>query len=218
MQLSRILTLCAVTAAALAGARGYARVLPDPAVDMDRATAPHRDTAVLAGGCFWGVEAVFEELAGVDRVVAGFAGGEKNTAHYETVSTGRTGHAESVEITYNPSKITYGQILKIFFGVAHNPTEKNRQGPDTGTQYRSVIFYRDAEQQRIAEAYIKQLTDAGIFNHPIVTEVAPLTKFYPAEEHHQQFVKNNPTFPYVVYNDLPKLAELKQEYAPMLKK
>jgi peptide-methionine (S)-S-oxide reductase len=210
MRLLGILSLLAVAA--------FARELPDPAVDMDRATAPKKDVAVLAGGCFWGVEAVFEELAGVNKVVSGFAGGQGSPVSYERVSTGTTGHAESVEITYEPAKITYGQLLKIFFSVAHDPTQKNRQGPDTGTQYRSAIFYRNAEQQHIAEAYIKQLTDAKVFSRPIVTEVAPLTKFYAAEGYHQQFVKHNPTYPYVVYNDLPKLAELKHEYPEMLKK
>jgi len=208
------LWMCAVLGLGAA----FARELPDPAVDMDRANAPKKDTAVFAGGCFWGVEAVFESLAGVDKVLSGFAGGEASTAHYEIVSTGSTGHAESVEITYEPSKITYGQLLKIFFGVAHDPTQKNRQGPDTGTQYRSAIFYRDAEQQRIAEAYIKQLNGAKVFSRPIVTEVVPLKKFYEAEGYHQQFVKRNPNYPYVVYNDLPKLAELKREYAPMCKR
>jgi peptide-methionine (S)-S-oxide reductase len=203
--------------AALAGTCATARMLPDPAIDIDRATAPHKETAVFAGGCFWGVEAVFEQLAGVQKVVAGFAGGEAKTAHYEIVSTGRTGHAESVEVTYDPAQITYGQLLKIFFAVAHDPTQKNRQGPDDGTQYRSAIFYKDAEQQRIAEAYIKQLNDAHVFKKAIVTEVTPLTHFYPAEGYHQEFVKRNPTYPYVVYNDLPKLAELKKEFGGMLK-
>jgi len=195
-------------------------VLPDPAIDMDR-TAPRQanreDTAVFAGGCFWGVEAVFEQLTGVQQVSAGFAGGDAASAHYEIVSSGLTRHAESVEIRYDPGKITYGQLLKIFFAVAHDPTQKNRQGPDWGAQYRSAIFYKDAEQQRIAEAYIKQLGDAHVFKSPIVTEVTALDRFYPAEEYHQQFVKRNPDYPYVVYNDLPKLAKLKQEYAPMLK-
>ena len=216
--LNRLFPVCIVAAVSLAGASAFGRMLPDPSVDMDHAALPHKDVAVFAGGCFWGVEAVFEQLTGVDRVLAGFAGGEASTAHYETVSGGRTGHAESVEITYDPAKISYGQLLKVFFAVAHDPTEKNRQGPDTGTQYRSAIFYRDAEQQRIAEAYIKQLEDAKAFSRPIVTEVTPLKRFYAAEGYHQQFVKHNPTYPYVVYNDLPKLAMLKKEFGPMLKK
>jgi peptide-methionine (S)-S-oxide reductase len=216
--LKKLLPVCIAAAVSLTAATAFGRMLPDPSVDMDPAAAPHKDTAVFAGGCFWGVEAVFEQLAGVDKVLAGFSGGEASTAHYEIVSGGRTGHAESVEITYDPAKVSYGQLLKVFFAVAHDPTEKNRQGPDTGTQYRSAIFYRDAEQQRIAEAYIKQLEDARAFKKPIVTEVTPLKRFYAAEGYHQQFVKHNPNYPYVVYNDLPKLAMLKKEFSPMLKK
>jgi peptide-methionine (S)-S-oxide reductase len=193
-------------------------MLPDPAVDMDRTAVKHKDTAVFAGGCFWGVEAVFEQLTGVDKVLSGFAGGDAASAHYDIVSTGSTGHAESVEVTYDPAQITYGQLLKIFFAVAHDPTQKDRQGQDTGTQYRSAIFYKDVEQKRIAEAYIKQLDDAHAFSKPIVTEVAPLSRFYAAESYHQQFVKRNPNYPYVVYNDLPKLAKLKEDFGPMLKK
>ena len=177
-------------AAAMAGCATPA-MLPDPAVDMDRTAAKHKDTAVFAGGCFWGVEAVFEQLAGVDQVLAGFAGGDAISAHYEIVSTGLTHHAESVEIAYDPARITYGQLLK--------------------------IFYKDAEQKRIAEAYIKQLGDAQAFKKPIATDVVALSRFYPAEGYHQQFVKKNPDYPYVVYNDLPKLAKLKQEYTAMLK-
>lgn len=203
--------------AAAMGSCATPAMLPDPAVDMDRAAAKHKDTAVFAGGCFWGVEAVFEQLTGVERVLSGFAGGDAASAHYEMVGSGLTSHAESVEITYDPGKITYGQLLKIFFAVAHDPTQKNRQGPDSGTQYRSAIFYRDAEQKRIAEAYIKQLGDAQVFKKPIVTEVTALSRFYPAEGYHQQFVKRNPGYPYVVYNDLPKLAKLQREYASMLK-
>jgi peptide-methionine (S)-S-oxide reductase len=203
--------------AAVMGGCATPAMLPDPVVDMDRATAKHKDTAVFAGGCFWGVEAVFEQLTGVDQVFSGFAGGDAASAHYEIVSSGLTRHAESVEVTYDPAKISYGRLLKIFFAVAHNPTQKNRQGPDSGPQYRSAIFYKDAEQKRIAEAYIKQLDDAHIFGSPIVTEVSGLDRFYPAEDYHQQFVKRNPDYPYVVYNDLPKLAKLRQQYAPMLK-
>jgi peptide-methionine (S)-S-oxide reductase len=203
--------------AAVMGASATAAMLPDPAVDSDRAAPKHKDTAVFAGGCFWGVEAVFEQLAGVERVLAGFAGGDAASAHYEIVGSGLTHHAESVEIAFDPGKITYGQLLKIFFAVAHDPTQKNRQGPDNGPQYRSAIFYKDAEQKRIAEGYIKQLGDAQVFRKPIVTEVVALSRFYPAEEYHQQFVRRNPDYPYVVYNDLPKLAELKREYASMLK-
>ena len=202
---------------AVMGGCASAAMLPDPAVDMDRAAAKHKDTAVFAGGCFWGVEAVFEQLAGVEQVLAGFAGGDAVTAHYEIVSSGMTRHAESVQVTYDPGKISYGQLLKIFFAVAHDPTQKNRQGPDSGTQYRSAIFYKDAEQKRIAEAYIGQLGAAHVFRSAIVTEVSALDRFYPAEEYHQQFVKRNPEYPYVVYNDLPKLAKLRQEYGGMVK-
>ena len=195
-----------------------AATFPNPATDIPASNAKPKETVVFAGGCFWGVEAVFESLKGVENAVSGYAGGAKATANYETVSTGRTGHAESVEITYDPTKITYGQLLKVFFAVAHDPTEKDYQGPDHGHQYRSAIFYRDDEQKKIAEAYIKQLEDAKVFSKPIVTEVTSLNKFYPAEGYHQQFVKHNPNYPYVVYNDLPKLAKLKQEFTPLLKK
>lgn len=190
---------------------------PDPAVDSDR-TAKGKQTAVFAGGCFWCTEAVFEQLAGVDKVVSGFAGGDAASAHYEIVSAGRTNHAESIEITYDPAKITYGTLLKVFFSVAHDPTQLNRQGPDYGRQYRSAIFYKDAEQKRIAEAYIKQLDEAQLFKKPIVTEVVALTHFYPAEAYHQHFVKLHPDHPYVVQNSLPKLDKLKKQYPELLKK
>ncbi len=190
---------------------------PDPKVDIP-ADSAGKQTAVLAGGCFWGVEGVFESLKGVTNAVSGYAGGEKSTAHYEVVSTGSTGHAESVQITFKPNEITYGQLLKIFFSVAHDPTELNRQGPDSGTQYRSAIFYSNEDQKRVAEAYIKQLNDANIFNRPIATQVLPLKGFYAAEAHHQRFLQNNPTYPYIVYNDLPKLAALKKQYPQMCRR
>lgn len=192
--------------------------LPDPAIDQDRSTAKGKQTAVLAGGCFWCTEAVFEHLAGVDKVISGFSGGEAGSAHYETVSEGRTNHAESIEITFDPAKITYGQLLHVFFEVAHDPTTLNRQGPDWGKQYRSAIFYKDAEQKKIAEAYIQQLQQAKIFAAPIVTEVSQLKGFYPAEEYHQDFVKRNPMHPYVVVNALPKLEKLKKHFGALLKK
>ena len=151
-------------------------------------------------------------------MVSGFSGGEKSTAHYETVSTGRTGHAESVKITYDPSQITYGELLKVYFAIAHDPTELNRQGPDTGTQYRSAIFYADDEQKKIAEAYIQKLNAAKVFERPIVTQVAPLKGFYAAEDYHQKFMQNNPTYPYIVYNDMPKLMALKKQYPAMCKR
>jgi peptide-methionine (S)-S-oxide reductase len=191
---------------------------PDPVQDIKVATAGTEQTAVLAGGCFWGVEAVFERLEGVSDVVSGFAGGSKATAHYEVVSSGTTGHAESVKITYDPAKITYGQLLKIFFAVAHDPTQLNRQGPDEGTQYRSAIFYATPEQKAVAEAYIQQLDGAKVFRHAIVTKVVPLDGFYAAEAYHQHFLDRNPTYPYIVYNDLPKLAQLKKDFPEMLKR
>ena len=191
---------------------------PDPATDIPASEATGPQTAVLAGGCFWGMEAVFEHLKGVTNVVSGFAGGEQKTAHYYTVSTGETGHAESVEITYDPKEITYGQILKVYFAVAHDPTELNHQGPDYGTQYRSAVFYANDEQKKVAEAYIQQLDNAGVFKHKIVTQVVPLKGFYAAEKHHQHYLEHNRTDPYIVTNDLPKLAALKKEYPAMCKR
>ena len=185
---------------------------PDPIVDTKAPADKHTETAVLAGGCFWGIEGVFERLKGVSDVVSGYSGGSKMTAHYEIVSTGRTGHAESVKITYDPSEITYGTLLKVFFSVGHDPTELNRQGPDEGTQYRSAIFYVNDDQKRIAEAYIQQLQDAKIYRHKIVTQVTPFEAFYPAEPHHQHFLDHNPGYPYIVYNDLPKIDALKKYF------
>jgi peptide-methionine (S)-S-oxide reductase len=191
---------------------------PAPKGDLPLASASSKDSVVLAGGCFWGVEAVFDHLKGVTNVVSGFAGGEKKTAHYETVSTGTTGHAESVKITYDPSKVSLGQILMVYFSVAHNPTELNRQGPDTGTQYRSAIFYQTEDQKRIAEAYIQQLNDEHVFRRPIVTQVTPFTGFFAAEGYHQHYLEHNPDNPYIVENDLPKLAALKKEYPELCKR
>jgi peptide-methionine (S)-S-oxide reductase len=219
--MSRSLVLVALPALLFAamGASAKSKVaFPDPAIDVTGPAAQGPQTAVLAGGCFWGVEGVFERIKGVTNVVSGFAGGAKSTAHYEEVSTGRTGHAESVAITYDPSQITYGQLLKVFFSVVHDPTELNRQGPDIGTQYRSVIFYTNDEQKKVAEAYIKQLDDAGVFRHPIVTQVVPLKGFYAAEKYHQHFLDNNMTYPYIVYNDLPKIAALKKYYPQLCKR
>ena len=179
--------------------------------------AKGKETAVLAGGCFWGTEAVFEQLRGVYNVDSGYAGGTKGTANYDLVSEGRTGHAESIQITYDPSQISYGQILKVFFSVAHDPTQVNRQGNDVGTQYRSVIFYSNDEQKKIAEAYIDDLNKAKIFKHAIATKLVPLQAFYKAEEYHQDFVRRNPTQGYVVAAELPKLRELKRVYPEMLK-
>ena len=208
-------TLLLGSSCMLAGAKVS---FPDPAVDVPASAAHGKQTAVLAGGCFWGVEAVFERLKGVTDVVAGFAGGEKSTAHYETVSDGNTGHAESVKITFDPSQITFGELLKVYFAIAHDPTELNRQGPDRGTQYRSAIFYMDDEQKKVAEAYIQQLNAAKVFSKPIVTQVAPFHGFYAAESYHQHYLDNNPNNPYIVYNDLPKLAALKKQYPQMCKR
>lgn len=205
----------ALIAFSLFGFAGPSLPFPDPAVDLH---ATGKQTVVLAGGCFWCTEAVFEQLNGVTQVISGYAGGDAATAHYEIVGSGRTNHAESIEITYDPDKISYGQILKIFFAVAHDPTQVNRQGPDYGRQYRSAIFYKDAEQKRVAEAYIQQLNEAKIFKKPIATEVVQLQKFYPAEAYHQHFVKLHPNHPYVMANSIPKLEKLKKQYGSMLKK
>ncbi|HEX4768275.1 MAG TPA: peptide-methionine (S)-S-oxide reductase MsrA [Lichenihabitans sp.] len=186
--------------------------VPPPAVDEAKAGAPSSEVAVLAGGCFWGVQGVFQHVRGVTDAVSGYAGGKKETASYDEVSTGETGHAESVRITFDPHQITYGQILQIYFSAAHDPTELNYQGPDEGTQYRSAIFPTSAEQQRIAEGYKAQLDAAHAFNAAIVTRIEPGKTFYPAEAHHQNFLVRNPNYPYIVVNDLPKIAELKHFY------
>lgn len=185
---------------------------PAPVADAPLASAKSQQTAVFAGGCFWGVQAVFEHLKGVSSVTSGYAGGVVKSPSYESVSMGVTGHAETVSISYDPSQITYGQLLMVFFSVAHDPTQWNRQGPDTGSQYRSAIFYTSAEQMRIAQAYIAQLDAAKVYSRPIVTKVEPLTGFYPAESYHQDYLKNNPENPYIVHNDLPKLENLKREF------
>jgi peptide-methionine (S)-S-oxide reductase len=182
-------------------------LVPAPAQDAPRTAGPQ--TAVLSGGCFWGVQGVFEHVKGVQRVLAGYAGGTKQTADYETVSTGETGHAESVQITYDPAQISYGQILRIFFSVALDPTMKNAQGPDEGPQYRSEIFAANADQAKVAHAYIAQLNAAHAFHAPIATRVDPFTGFYPAEAYHQDFLETHPNYPYIVYNDLPKVEALK---------
>jgi peptide-methionine (S)-S-oxide reductase len=205
-----------VLAAAFAGATLSASAFPDPVKDIPPAGSATRATAIVAGGCFWGVEAVFEQLHGVIDAVSGYAGGSRSTAHYMAVGSGATGHAESVKVTFDPSKISYGKLLKVFFAVAHDPTELNRQGPDEGTQYRSAIFYADAEQQEVAEAYVRQLNEAGIFKKPIVTTVAPLKGFYAAEPEHQDFLQRHPGNPYIVVNDLPKLRALETEFPELL--
>lgn len=187
-----------------------------PVVDARPATASE-DTAVFAGGCFWGVEAVFDHVKGVKRAISGYAGGDVTGPSYEQVSTGDTGHAESVEVIYDPSQLSYGKLLQIFFSVAHDPTQLNRQGPDHGTQYRSAIFFRSPQQQQIADSYIKQLTTAKTFSRPIVTQVAGLKGFYPAEEYHQHYLEQHPTQLYIVINDLPKVAALKKQFADVYK-
>jgi peptide-methionine (S)-S-oxide reductase len=177
-----------------------------------------QQVAVLAGGCFWGVDAVFKHVKGVASVVSGYSGGTADTAQYAIVSSGGTGHAESVKITYDPSQIGYSDLLRIFFSVATDPTQLNRQGPDTGTQYRSVIFYANEDQKRVALAYIDQLDKARAFRKPIVTQVVPLKAFYPAERHHQNFLERHPRDPYIVFNDLPKLRELRKQFPDVYKK
>jgi peptide-methionine (S)-S-oxide reductase len=212
-----LLTVLAGAVACRAGS-GASAAVPVPAVDEVRATAPGKATAVVAGGCFWGIQGVFSHLKGVREATSGYAGGSAKTADYETVSTGKTGHAESVQVVYDPSKITYGELLRVFFSVALDPTELNRQGPDEGTQYRSVIFYANAEQKRIAEAYIAQLDQAKVFPRPIVTQVVALQAFYPAEAHHQNYFEQHPNDSYIVYNDAPKVANLKREFPDLYKK
>jgi peptide-methionine (S)-S-oxide reductase len=199
---------------ALAGATAQAASGPVPAPKIDAPLAASRtlQTVVLAGGCFWGIQAVFQHVHGVTQAVSGYAGGSASTAQYETVSTGRTGHAESVQLTYDASAITLGQLLRVFFSVAHDPTELNRQGPDEGTQYRSVIFYQNGDQQRVAEAYIAQLDQAKVFGQPIVTQVVALKGFYPAEAYHQDYASHHPDDPYIRINDAPKVSNLQRAF------
>jgi peptide-methionine (S)-S-oxide reductase len=185
--------------------------LAAPGLDNPKAAGPTQ-TVVLSGGCFWGVQGVYEHLRGVRRVVAGYAGGARDTAHYEMVGLGNTGHAESVQISFDPAEVSLGEILRVFFSVAHDPTQLNGQGPDIGKQYRSEIFYSDEKQKQIAEAYITQLTQSHAFARPIVTRVDSLPGFYPAEDYHQDFLIHHPSYPYIVYNDLPKIENLKRLY------
>jgi peptide-methionine (S)-S-oxide reductase len=197
-------TACSAGSAAL--------TVPGPAVDASKAAKPGEESTVVAGGCFWGVQAVFQHVKGVISATSGYSGGEAKTAEYEVVSTGETGHAESVKVVWDPSQITYGELLRVFFSVAHDPTELNRQGPDDGTQYRSVIFYNNDEQKKIAEAYIAQLDKAKTFPRPIVTQVVPLKAFYPAEAYHQNYAALHPNQPYIFFNDAPKVAHLQKEF------
>jgi peptide-methionine (S)-S-oxide reductase len=199
--------------AALRSAAEVAHAIPAPAVDEQAASGAQTassEIAVLAGGCFWGVQGVFQHVNGVTSAVSGYAGGEKSTAHYEVVGSGRTGHAESVQVTFDPRKISYGRILQIYFSVVHDPTQLDRQGPDVGTQYRSAIFPASAEQARVAKAYIAQLSQAHAYDAAIVTKIELDREFYPAEDYHQDFLTRHPTYPYIVYNDLPKIDDLKK--------
>ena len=202
--LTLVVSVCSAAAA-------YAATIPDPAVDTPLAKTKGEQTAVLAGGCFWGIQAVFQHVKGVSSVRSGYSGGSAGTAHYEMVSTGETGHAESVRITFDPSQVSYGQLLKVFFAVAHDPTELNRQGPDRGPQYRSAVFYANAEQQRIAQAYINQLNRAHAFPRQIVTQVVALDSFHEAEAYHQDYATHHPDEPYIYMNDLPKVENLRKQ-------
>jgi peptide-methionine (S)-S-oxide reductase len=209
-----VLVLAALLLAGLAirsfpAAAEGARALPPPAVDAPPGPATSA-VVVLAGGCFWGVQGVFQHVKGVTSAVSGYAGGDKRAANYEIVSSGTTGHAESVQVTYDPRQISYGRLLQIFFSVVHDPTELNRQGPDTGTQYRSAIFPTSAEQAQIAKTYIAQLDQAHAFRKAIVTRIEPDRPFYPAETYHQDFLTRNPTYPYIAINDMPKIEDLKR--------
>lgn len=205
-----LLSSVALGAATASAQEGIA--IPAPTVDV-APSATATETAVFAGGCFWGVQGVFQHVNGVTNAVSGYAGGAKDTAQYEMVGSGRTGHAEAVKVTFDPKKVTYGHLLQIYFSVAHDPTELNRQGPDTGTQYRSTIFPANDEQARVAKAYIAQLENARLFDAAIATTIEPGHAFYNAEAYHQDFLTQNPTYPYIVYNDLPKIEHLKKLFA-----
>jgi len=208
------LRVCFATVGILAAGIVNAANPPIPALsaDVSLAKQPGKETAVFAGGCFWGIQAVFQHVKGVVSATSGYTGGSSLTAQYQIVSTGETGHAESVKIVYDPSQVTYGELLRVFFSVAHDPTELNRQGPDEGTQYRSSIFYNSDEQKHIAEAYISQLDKAKVFSRPIVTQVVPLKAFYEAEGYHQNYATNHPDDLYIRYNDAPKVAHLRQQF------
>jgi len=210
-RIMRTIVVVALLGAAVACNAAPAVTIPSPNVDQPLAATKGSEKVVLAGGCFWGIQAVFEHVKGVKHVTAGYSGGLAGTAQYETVSTGMTGHAESVEITYDPSQVSYGQLLKVFFSVAHDPTEWNRQGPDEGTQYRSSIFYGTQDQKRIAEAYIDQLNKAKVYARSIVTQVVALKAFYPAEAYHQDYAVYHPNDPYIRINDLPKVEHLREK-------
>jgi peptide-methionine (S)-S-oxide reductase len=205
-----LLGLVAFTTATVRSAsQEKAHVIPPPTLD-EPASQATSEIAVFAGGCFWGVQGVYQYTKGVTSAVSGYAGGQKNTAHYEMVGSGGTGHAESVQVTFDPRQITYGRLLQVFFSVVHDPTQLNRQGPDEGPQYRSAIFPTSAEQEKVAKAYIAQLNEARVFKTAIVTKIEPDRQFYPAEGYHQDFLKRNPSHPYIVVNDLPKIEDLKK--------
>lgn len=209
LPLAGAILLASLAACSSASASSGVVKLPAPKVDV-QASSPNDQVAVLAGGCFWGVEAVFEHVKGVRKVTAGYSGGDADTAKYDAVSYGQTGHAESVRVQYDPSQVSYGQLLQVFFSVAVDPTELNRQGPDSGTQYRSVVFYGNAEQKKVADDYIAQLSKAKAFTAPIVTQVVPLKAFYPAEAYHQNYFNLHPNNPYIVINDAPKVRHLQK--------
>lgn len=216
--LSALLFSFALAAAAGCSMSSAAPVAaPMPAVDVVSGTDVKSATAVFAGGCFWGIEAVFEHVKGVQSARSGYAGGTQATAEYEIVSSGSTGHAESVEVTYDPAQVSYGQLLRVFFSVAHDPTQLNRQGPDHGPQYRSAIFFANAEQQRVAQAYIDQLNAAHVFKNPIVTQLTALDKFYAAEAYHQDYARHHPNDAYIVFNDAPKVVNLKKQLPELYK-
>jgi peptide-methionine (S)-S-oxide reductase len=212
-----MLTVLAGTLACRAGS-GASAAVPSPVVDEAKAAAKGKETAVVAGGCFWGIQAVFQHVKGVRSATAGYSGGTVKNPDYEMVSSGETGHAESVQIVYDPSQVTYGELLRVFFSVALDPTQLNRQGPDEGTQYRSVIFYSNDEQKRIAEAYIAQLDQAKVYPRKIVTQVVPLQAFYEAEGYHQNYATIHPSDPYIVFNDAPKVANLRKEFPELYSK
>jgi peptide-methionine (S)-S-oxide reductase len=209
---SLLAALALMTAVQACGAATPAVTLPPPAVDIPAASVKGPQTAVFAGGCFWGVEGVFRHVKGVTSAVSGYAGGGAMTATYDRVGTGTTGHAESVQVVYDPAQVSYGELLRVFFSVAHDPTQLNRQGPDVGTQYRSALFFVNDEQKKVAQAYIAQLSQAKVFSAPIVTETVMLPAFYKAEEYHQNYMALHPSQPYIVFNDAPKVANLKAQF------
>jgi peptide-methionine (S)-S-oxide reductase len=204
--------LAGMVVSPLPASAGRRNEIPAPAADATLAATHGEESVVIAGGCFWGIQAVFQHVKGVLSATSGYSGGDAKTAEYETVSTGRTGHAESVKVVYDPSQVTYGQLLHVFFSVAHDPTELNRQGPDEGSQYRSVVFYTTPDQLRVTRAYIEQLDKARVFKHAIVTQVVPLKAFYPAEAYHQNYATLHPDSMYIRFNDAPKVENLKQAF------